>query len=131
MGFSSNKTEAYPVLTGKLDEYFFNHLGKVTTLSIKAPVEGSLGLERESHPPLALLLGQMPLLNTLNLEYIFAFPEQIHFLAGHKDILEKLTLRICYTSPNGLTKNQKRHLLVQTLYLPLLRPPAQNSVVLN
>ena len=90
---------------GKLDEYFFNHLANVTILSIKAPAEGLLGLEGMNHVPLALKADQMPLLATLHLTYIFASPELIDFLVGHKDTLEELILCNCYASPGGQAEN--------------------------
>ncbi|MCJ1427117.1 hypothetical protein MMC29_005020 [Sticta canariensis] len=95
----------YPALMGKMDEYFFNHLANVTTLSIKAPEEMLLGLEWKNHKPLALKADQMPLLATLHLDYIFASPELIDFLVGHKDTLEELVLCNCYASPGGQAKN--------------------------
>ncbi len=104
-GWKSNKTAEYPALMGKLDEYFFNHLAKITSLSVIAPEEGPLGLEGMSHAPLSLKTDQMPLLKALHLEYIFASPELIGFLVGHKDTLEELTLRNCYASPEGLAEN--------------------------
>lgn len=81
------------------DEYFFNHLGNITTLCIKAPKEGPLGLmgnNQKPHASLALNLDHMPLLTTMHLEYIFATPELINVLVSHKVTLEKLTMRNCY-----------------------------------
>lgn len=98
--YTSSVTDEYPKLTGKLDEYFFNHLAKLTTLSIKAPRAAPLGLEGLNHAPLTLRADQMPLLTTLYLDYIFASPELIDFLVSHKNTLETLTLRNCYTSLN-------------------------------
>lgn len=95
----SNLAKDYPALMGKMDKYFFNHLANVTTLSIKAPPEGPLGLSEHINPlpyaPLTLKADQMPLLTTLHLENIFASPELIDFLVGHKDTLEELVLRNC------------------------------------
>lgn len=93
-----NVTRGYRMLMGKLDEYFFDHLANVTTLSIKAPNEGPLGLEGWPFVPLPLSADQMPLLTTLHLEYIFVSPELIDFLVGHKHTLEELTLRHCAAS---------------------------------
>lgn len=80
-----------------LDHSFSNHLANVTTLNIKAP---------ELKPPelgwritiLNLKPDRMPLLKTLHVDNIFATEELIHFLVGHKDTLEELTLRNCYAS---------------------------------
>ncbi|MCJ1429249.1 hypothetical protein MMC29_007162, partial [Sticta canariensis] len=106
IGWNSNKTDDYPVLIGKLDEYFFNHLANVTILSIKAPEEAPLGLEGMSYVPLgALKADQMPLLAILHLDYIFASPELIDFLIGHKDTLEELILCNCYASTYPYAKN--------------------------
>lgn len=104
-GFPSKSTREYPALMGKLDGYFFNHLANVTTLSIKAPFEGPLELDGMNHAPLALKADQMPLLANLHLEYIFASPELINFLVGHRDTLEKVSLHECYASPGGHAKN--------------------------
>ncbi|MCJ1471279.1 hypothetical protein MMC07_009927 [Pseudocyphellaria aurata] len=97
-GYYYNCTKEYPALMGILDKFFFDHLAHVTTLSIKAPEEGPLGLEGRHYCHLALKAGQMPLLTTLLLEYVFASPELIDFLVGHKDTLEEVTLRNCYAS---------------------------------
>lgn len=90
----------------KLDENFFffflDHLGKITTLSIKAPGERSLGLwgREPYHTPPRFTFGP----DTLNLENIYACPELIDFLVGYKGILEELTLRDyrskLFTSPS-------------------------------
>ncbi|MCJ1429981.1 hypothetical protein MMC29_007896 [Sticta canariensis] len=102
-GWKSNTTREYPALMGKLDEYFFNHLANVTILSIEAPQEGPLGLKGMNYVPLALKADQMPLLATLRLEYIFASPELVDFLVGHKDTLEELILCNCFASANSST----------------------------
>lgn len=49
VGWRSNKTEDYPALMEKLDEYFISHLDKISTLSTKALEERPLGLEGTSH----------------------------------------------------------------------------------
>lgn len=98
--YTSSVADEYPKLMGKLEEYFFNHLAKLTTLSIKAPRAAPLGLEGLNHAPLTLRAYQMPLLTTLYLDYIFASPELINFLVSHKNTLETLTLRNCYASLN-------------------------------
>ncbi|MCJ1426695.1 hypothetical protein MMC29_004598 [Sticta canariensis] len=100
-GYKSFMTELYPALKRELDDYFFNHLANVTILSIKAPEEMLLGLEGMDHVPLALKADQMPLLATLHLTYVFASPELIDFLVGHKDTLQELTLCNCYASINS------------------------------
>lgn len=97
-GTHYNMIRGHRVLMEKLDEYFFNHLANVTTLSIKAPSEGPLGLRGWPFVPLALSADQMPLLTTLRLNYIFVSPELIDFLVGHKNTLEELTLRHCVAS---------------------------------
>ncbi|MCJ1262380.1 hypothetical protein MMC22_002250 [Lobaria immixta] len=88
-------------LMGKLDEYFFNHLANITTLSIKDPVVDCLWLDQTTYAPLALKVDQMPLLTTLHLEYILATPELADFLVGHKYTLEEVILRDCYASTGG------------------------------
>ena len=83
---------------GKFDEYFFNHLANVTTLSIKNLESEPFGLARRFHTPIALKVDQMRLLTNLHLDHIFASPELSDFLVGHKDTLEELTLHDCYAS---------------------------------
>ncbi|MCJ1469004.1 hypothetical protein MMC07_007636 [Pseudocyphellaria aurata] len=100
-GWHYNCTEEYPAVMGILDKCFFDHLAHVTTLSLKAPEEGPLGLKGTFYCPLALKAGQMPLLTTLFLEYVFASPELVDFLVAHKDALEEVTLRNCYASIEG------------------------------
>lgn len=106
--------EKHPALMRKLDEYLFDHLANVTTLSIKAPIEGILGLASElerpgsenlRHAPLTLKADQMPLLTTLLSDYIFASRQLTDFLVGHKDTLEKVILRRCYASIDDLAHN--------------------------
>lgn len=113
-GWNLNISQEYSALMRKLDEYFFDHLANVTILSIKAPEEGPLGLafepgpseqEETRHAPLTLKADQMPLLTTLHLDYIFASPELINFLVGHRDTLEKVILRRCYASIGGVAYN--------------------------
>lgn len=85
---------------GKLDEYFFNHLAKVTTLSIKNSTTEHLplGLKGGIHVPLTLQADQMPLLTALHLDHIFVSPELVDFLVGHKDTLKELALSNCWAS---------------------------------
>ncbi|MCJ1271042.1 hypothetical protein MMC22_010941 [Lobaria immixta] len=89
----SDTSEEYPALVGKLDDILFNHLSNVTTISIKAPAEGPFGFEGGDYTPLSLKADQMPLLTTLHLDYIFACPELINFVVGHRDTLERVILR--------------------------------------
>lgn len=99
-----DQLQGYATFMQELDEYFFNHLGNVTSLSIDAPPDGYLGLEGLNHAPLALHSGQMPLLKTLDLRNIIVCAELIDFLDGHNHILEEVELHDCYASPGGNTK---------------------------
>ncbi|MCJ1270595.1 hypothetical protein MMC22_010492 [Lobaria immixta] len=89
-GYMSNTDGNYLTAMTKLDEYFFNHLAKATTLSIKAPKEEPLGLEGSNY---------MPLLTTLHLDHVFISQDLIGFLVRHKDTLEELSLHNCYADP--------------------------------
>ncbi|MCJ1268322.1 hypothetical protein MMC22_008210 [Lobaria immixta] len=97
-GWLLDTIERYPPPVGKLDEYFFNHLANVTTLSIRDIINEHFGLDGRIHTPLPLKVDQMPLLTTLHLDYIFVSPELTDFLVDHKDTLEEMTLRDCYAS---------------------------------
>lgn len=105
----ANMTKEYPALMGKLDKCFFDHLAHVTTLSIKAPKEGPLGLRGEGgkngNTTLALKAGQMPRLTTLHLDYIMVSPELIDFLIYHKDTLEELRMWNCFAFLQPSTSN--------------------------
>lgn len=93
----ANMTKQDPALKRK---YFFDHLAHVTTLSIKTPKEGPLGLTgeggRNGYTPLALQGGQMPQPTILHLDYVLVSPELIDFLLSHQDTLEKLMMWNCY-----------------------------------
>ncbi|KAK3178345.1 hypothetical protein OEA41_000480 [Lepraria neglecta] len=104
-GWKSNKSEEYHALISGLDECFFDHLASVTTLIIKAPKEGPLGLEGMNHARLALKKDQMPLLKAVHLEHVFICPELIDFLVGHSKTLERLSLNHCFGGVNGLAEN--------------------------
>ena len=104
-GWQINKVPAYLATMSKLDIYFFNHLTSLTSLTLKAPEEGPLGLEGMNHIPLPLKSHQMPCLKTLFLEYIFIGPDLIDFLTAHTKSLETLTMRKCAASPDGLAEN--------------------------
>lgn len=104
-GQMSNTTEEYSVLMGKLDEYFFNHLANVTTLSVRAPRAEPLGLEGMNYISLTLKPDQMLLLTTLHLDFIFASPELIDFLVGHKATLKKVTLNNYYADTKVFAEN--------------------------
>lgn len=83
----------------KLDEYFFNHPAKATSLSIKAPEVEPLDLEGSNYASLILRADQMPLLTTLHFDYVFISQDLIEFLVSHKDTLEELSLHNCYADP--------------------------------
>lgn len=98
-----NMTRGYRALAGKLEENFFNHLANVTTLSLKAPRLGPLGLEGWPYVPVTLKANHMPLLTTLHLDCNFVSPDLVNFLVGQKDTLEELTLSHCYASTRVFT----------------------------
>ena len=97
--------EEYHALVGKLDEILLNHLSNVTTISIKASEEGPLGLEGGKYTPLSLKADQMPLLTTLHLDYIFACPELMNFVVGHRDTLERVVLRNYFAASKYFVEN--------------------------
>ncbi|MCJ1261167.1 hypothetical protein MMC22_001031 [Lobaria immixta] len=98
-GGMSYTIQNYFLVMTKLDEYFFNHLGKATTLSIKAPKVAPLGLEGINHVSLTLRTDRMPLLTTLKLDNIFVSQDLVDILIVHKDTLEELSLKTCYADP--------------------------------
>lgn len=105
-GWMINTHYYYDAMMAKLDEYFFNHLASATAFALKAPEEGPLGLEGMNHIRLAFRKGQMPLLKTLDLEYIFVCPELIEFLLDHVQTLEHLSMQNCSSSINGLAEDE-------------------------
>lgn len=94
-GMMSNMYDDYTGTMGKLDEYFFNHLAKVTSLSVKAPREGPLGLEGFG-APLEINADRMPLLAILHLQYCCMSHELHEFLSCRADTLKELTLHNCF-----------------------------------
>lgn len=102
----ASMTKQDPALKGKC---FFDHLAHVTTLSIKTPKEGPLGLTgeggRNGYTPLAVQAGQMPQPTTLHLDYVLVSPELIDFLLSHQDTLEKLMMWNCYVFLRHSTSN--------------------------
>lgn len=104
-GWLINTHYYYEAMMSKLDKYLFDHLASITTLVLKAPKEGPIGLEGMNHVRLALKKGQMPHLKTLELEYIFVCQELIDFLLDHTQTLEHLSMHKCSSSINGLAHN--------------------------
>ena len=96
--------EEYVAFMGKLDDDFFNDLGKFNTLYIDATEAGRLGLKGIDQAPLAFHSGQMPLPKTLDLGNIFICTELTDFLNCHKDILEEVMLHGCYAFPRATPK---------------------------
>ena len=84
----------------RFDELFFNHLASATTLTIRAPYAGPIGLDGFNPARLGLREEQMPLLKSLNLEHIFICQELVDFVISHTDSLEQLTLHDCNGRPN-------------------------------
>lgn len=104
-GWGVNTCDEYLECVAKFDKLFFNHLSSATTLSLKAPPEGPIGLEGMRHARLALGKEQMPLLKSFYLEHIFICQELVDFVISHTDTLEHFTLHDCYSSVNGLQDN--------------------------
>lgn len=104
-GWCVNTCDGYLECVARLDDLFFDHLASATTLTLRAPVEGPIGLEGMRHARLALKKEQMPLLKSLHLEHIFICQELVDFVIGHTNTLEQLTLRDCNSSVNGLQDN--------------------------
>ena len=94
-GWNTNTCEVWSAFVGKLDDFFFNHLQRITSLTLKTSEEGPIGLEGMNHAPLVLRPDHMPLLKTVHLEYMFLSPELRDFLVRHVSTLEELHLRSC------------------------------------
>ena len=79
----------------KLDELFFDHLQRITSLTLKATEEGPIGLEGSYHASLVLRPDHMPHLKIVHLEYMLLSPELRDFIVGHATTLEEVHLRSC------------------------------------
>ena len=104
-GWRVNTCDGYLECVARFDQFFFDHLASATSLTLRAPEEGPVGLEGMRHAHLALKKEQMPLLKTLHLEHIFICQELVDFVISHTDSLEQLTLHDCNSSVNGLQDN--------------------------
>ena len=91
----ANTCDEYLECVARFDELFFDHLASATTLTLRAPYEGPIGLDGFRHARLALRKEQMPLLKSLHLEHIFICQELVDFVTSHADSLEQLTLHDC------------------------------------
>lgn len=100
-GWCVNTCDEYLECVARFDELFFDHLASATTLTLKAPYEGPIGLDGFRHARLALRKEQMPLLKSLHLEHIFICQELVNFVASHADSLEQLTLHDCNGRPKS------------------------------
>ena len=94
-GWKTNTCEVWSAFVAKLDQFFFNHLQRITCLTLKATEEGPIGLEGRNHAPLVLRKDHMPHLKAAHLEYMFLSPELRDFLVGHVSTLEELHFRSC------------------------------------
>lgn len=101
-----NTCDGYLECVAKFDELFFDHLTSATSLTLRAPEEGPIGLEGMRHARLALEKEQMPLLTSLHLEHIFICQELADFIISHTDTLEQTTLHECNSSVHGLQDNE-------------------------
>ena len=101
-GWHVNTLDGYLACIQEFDKLFFNHLRSVTSMTLKAPDQGPIGLEGLNHTKLMLEENQMPLLRELRLEYCFICEELAAFVRSHADTLETLTLYGCASSVNGL-----------------------------
>lgn len=104
-GWCVNTCDGYLECVARFDELFFDHLTSATSLKLKAPEEGPIGLTGMRHARLALKKEQMPLLKSLHLEHIFICQELVDFVVSHTDTLEQVTLHDCKSSVNGLQDN--------------------------
>lgn len=95
-----NTCDEYLECVARFDELFFDHLASATTLTLRAPFEGPIGLYGFRHARLALRKEQMPLLKSLHLEHVFICQELVDFATSHADSLEQLTLHDCNGRPN-------------------------------
>lgn len=94
-GWRTNTCEVWSAFVAKLDQFFFNHLQRITSLTLKATEEGPIGLEGMNHAPLVLRKDHMPNLKTVHLEYLFLSPDLRDFLVGHVATLEEVHFRSC------------------------------------
>lgn len=94
-GWETKTCEIWSAFVAKLDEFFFDHLQRITSLTLKATEEGPIGLEGMNHASLALRPDHMPHLKIVHLEYMFLSPELRDFLVGHASTLEEVHLRSC------------------------------------
>lgn len=93
--WAPNVCPEYIAFGSKLDIIFFDHLSNLTSLTIKAPEKGPIGIRYHLDVPLALRKDHMPRLKYVHLEYIVACPEMIDFLVSHTATLEHISLRDC------------------------------------
>ena len=104
-GWCVGTCDGYLECVARFDDLFLDHLTWATSLTLKATEEGPIGLEGMHYARLALKKGQMPLLKSLHLKYIFICRELVDFVISHTDTLEQLTLHDCNSSVNGLQDN--------------------------
>ena len=105
-GWKTNTCEVWSAFVAKLDQFFFNHLQRITSLTLKATEEGPIGLEGMNHTPLVLRKDHMPHLKAVHLEYMFLSPELRDFLVGHVSTLEDLHFRSCLAETDeGMAEN--------------------------
>lgn len=105
---SMNENARYASMMAKLDEYFFNHLTSATAFALKASEQSPLGLKGNggNYIPVAFYDFQMPLLQKLDLEYIFVCPELMYFLLDHLPTIEHLSMHNCSSSIGGTAENE-------------------------
>ena len=96
-----NTCDEYLECVARFDELFFDHLASATTLTLRAPYEGPIGLDEYRHARLALRKEQMPLLKSLHLEHIFICQELVDFITSHANSLEQLFLHECNGTPRS------------------------------
>ncbi|MCJ1280603.1 hypothetical protein MMC21_008432 [Puttea exsequens] len=108
--YSFRELQEYQRTTSELDKLLFDHLGNVTTLSIKTSGWGLIGAEFSSQGThTALKDYHVPLLKAVYLEYISITKELVDFLVCRAKTLEKVSLCHCYGT-HGANRLNWKHL---------------------
>ncbi|QDS72240.1 hypothetical protein FKW77_005720 [Venturia effusa] len=100
-----NTLYGYHDFLGSLGPTFFNHLPKVSVVSLHASGYGPTGLEGTYHSLTPFEPNSIPLLKSLHLEYVFIDPPLVRFLSSHSQTLESIMFTNCMTGIGSLAEN--------------------------
>jgi hypothetical protein len=105
-GWQLNTLDFAADFAGKLDTWFFDHLGMVHHLVFEASDMAPIGLDPgRYHSHLALKPGQMTSLRSVQVRYLFICPELRDFLVAHADTLEEIVMLDCLASVEVLDED--------------------------